>query len=325
MKTNPFKDYFYFIKSDRNAIVAVGCVAVFCVGVLVMVERRPSPQPIPEQSSPTRSLFPVMGRVTGVESEQDGLPSDGDVFIPHHFDPNTVDSMTLVGFGLKDWKVRNFLHYRAAGKVFRSAEDLGDTYGWTAEDVERVREYVSVGKEYENGKRLFGGTEKGQPGWNGRNEKIGRDGKGWERREDVPERASNKFRSLTKVDVNTADTALLRRVPGIGGKISEAIVTYRKKLGGFHSVEQLRELKIVSPELLEWFEVSSSPDIQRLNINKASFQALNSHPYISYEQTKALLQYIRLYGKVKDEQALVETGIFTKEDLERLRPYIAYE
>ena len=313
MKTNPFKDYFYFIKSDRKAIVAVGCVAVFCVGVLVMVERRPSPQPIPEQSSPTRSLSPVMGRVTGVESEQDGLPSDGDVFIPHHFDPNTVDSMTLVGFGLKEWKVRNFLHYRAAGKVFRSAEEMGKTHGWTEEDVEKVRGYVRVGKEY------------GKDGKNGRNEKIGRDGKGWERREDVPERASNKFRSLTKVDVNTADTALLRRVPGIGGKISEAIVTYRKKLGGFHSVEQLRELKIVSPELLEWFEVSSSPDIQRLNINKASFQALNSHPYISYEQTKALLQYIRLYGKVKDEQALVETGIFTKEDLERLRPYIAYE
>ena len=141
----------------------------------------------------------------------------------------------------------------------------------------------------------------------------------------MPERASNKFRALTKVDVNAADTALLRRVPGVGKKISEAIVEYRERLGGFYSVEQLRELKIVSPELLEWFEVSSSPNIQRLNINKASFQALNSHPYISYEQTKALLQYIRLYGKVKDEQALVETGIFTKEEVERLKPYLAFE
>jgi len=60
MKTNPFKDFFYFIKGDRKAIVAVGCVAVFCVGVLMVVERRSSPQPIPEQSSPTRSLSPVM-------------------------------------------------------------------------------------------------------------------------------------------------------------------------------------------------------------------------------------------------------------------------
>lgn len=302
MKTNPFKEFLYFSKGDRRAIVALGCIVVFAIGVLMVVDAWKGKE---------RDVKTEEEAAVDVEKKEER----GEV-VMKEFDPNTVDSLTLIGFGLKPWKVKNFLHYREAGKVFRSAEDLGDTYGWTEEDVEKVRGYVRVGKEY---------GKDGKDGKNGRNEKIGRDGKGWERREDVPERASNKFRSLTKVDVNTADTALLRRVPGIGGKISEAIVTYRKKLGGFYSVEQLRELKIVSPELLEWFEVSSSPDIQRLNINKASFQALNSHPYISYEQTKALLQYIRLYGKVKDEQALVETGIFTKEEVERLKPYLAFE
>ena len=148
------------------------------------------------------------------------------------------------------------------------------------------------------------------------------------RNEDEWERkvyTSNKFHVLTKVDVNEADTAMLRRIPGIGEKISEAIVRYRKRLGGFYSVEQLQEISIVSPELLEWFEVSSSPDIQRIDINHASFQKLNSHPYISYEQTKALLQYIRLYGNVKDEDVLLSTGIFTSEEMEKLRPYIVYE
>lgn len=294
MKSNPFKDFFYFIKSDRRAIVALGCVAVFAIGVLVLVD-----------AWKDKENGTIAKEKVSVEDEKDEERVE---VVMREFDPNTVDSLTLIGFGLKDWKVRNFLHYRAAGKVFRSAEEMGKTYGWTEEDVERVREYVRVGKEYEK-----------------------KDVKKWEMREKMEERedrqtyTSNKFQTLTKVDVNMADTALLRRVPGIGGKISEAIVTYRKKLGGFHSVEQLRELKIVSPELLEWFEVSSSPDIQRLNINKASFQVLNSHPYISYEQTKALLQYIRLYGKVKDEQALLETGLFTKEEVERLKPYLAFE
>ena len=294
MKSNPFKDFFYFIKSDRRAIVALGCIAVFAIGVLVVVD-----------AWKDKENGTIAKEKVSVEDEKDEERVE---VVMREFDPNTVDSLTLIGFGLKDWKVRNFLHYRAAGKVFRSAEEMGKTYGWTEEDVEKVRGYVRVGKEYEK-----------------------KDVKKWETREKMEERedrqtyTSNKFRSLTKVDVNTADTALLRRVPGIGGKISEAIVAYRKKLGGFYSVEQLRELKIVSPELLEWFEVSSSPDIQRLNINKASFQALNSHPYISYEQTKALLQYIRLYGKVKDEQALLETGLFTKEEVEKLKPYLAFE
>ena len=294
MKSNPFKDFVYFIKSDRRAIVALGCVAVFAIGVLLVVD-----------AWKDKENGTIAKEKVSVEDEKDEERVE---VVMREFDPNTVDSLTLIGFGLKAWKVKNFLHYRAAGKVFRSAEEMGKTYGWTEEDVERVRGYVRVGKEYEK-----------------------KDVKKWEMREKMKERedrqtyTSNKFQTLTKVDVNMADTALLRRVPGIGGKISEAIVAYRKKLGGFYSVEQLRELKIVSPELLEWFEVSSSPDIQRLNINKASFQALNSHPYISYEQTKALLQYIRLYGKVKDEQALVETGLFTKEEVERLKPYLAFE
>ncbi len=301
---NPFKDIFYFSMGDRRAIVALGCIAVFAVGVVMVVDAWK------EKEGNVKT-----GEKVAVDVEE--KEERGEV-VMRMFDPNTVDSLTLIGFGLKPWKVRNFLHYRAAGKVFRSAEEMGKTHGWTEEDVEKVREYVRVDEEYGKGKRLFGGTEKGQPGWEGRNEKYGKDGKRWD------DWKSNKFHTLTKVDVNTADTAMLRRIPGVGAKISEAIVRYREKLGGFYSVEQLREIKMVSPELLEWMEVSS-PNVQKIPVNEASFQALNSHPYISYEQTKALLQYIRLYGKVKDEQALLETGIFTKEDVERLKPYLVYE
>ena len=301
---NPFKEFLYFSMGDRRAIVALGCIAVFAVGVVMVVDAWKGK----EKDTKTEKKVAV-----DVEEKEER----GEVVL-QTFDPNTVDSLTLIGFGLKPWKVRNFLHYRKAGKVFRSAEEMGKTHGWTEEDVERVREYVRVEEEYGKGKRLFGGTEKGQPGWEGRNEKYGKDGKRWD------DWKSNKFHTLTKVDVNTADTAMLRRIPGVGAKISEAIVRYREKLGGFYSVEQLREIKMVSPELLEWMEVSS-PNVQKIPVNRASFQALNRHPYISYEQTKALLQYIRLYGRVKDEKALLETGIFTKDELERLRPYIAYE
>ena len=303
---NPFKDFLYFMKSDRRAIVALGCIAVFAIGVLMLVDAWKG------KEKETKAEEKV---TVNVEQKEER----GEVVL-RTFDPNIVDSLTLIGFGLKPWKVKNFLHYREAGKVFRSAEEMGDTYGWTAEDVERVASYVRVVEKYEKNGR----SEKNEK--YGKDENHWKDGKRWdERKDEKPERPSSKFQTLTKVDVNTADTALLRRIPGVGAKISEAIVKYRERLGGFHSVEQLREIKIVSPELLEWMEVSSFSDIQKIHLNKASFQALNSHPYISYEQTKALLQYIRLYGDVKDEKTLVETGIFTKEEVEKLKPYIAYE
>lgn len=291
---NPFKDIFYFSMGDRRAIVALGCIAVFVIGVLMVVDAWK------EKEGNVKT-----GEKVAVDVEE--KEERGEV-VMRMFDPNTVDSLTLIGFGLKPWKVKNFLHYRAAGKVFRSAEDIGDTYGWTAEDVQRLTPYVSVGTAYQKRKET--------PRFEERKE---------HKEEGAKPVETKKFHTLTKVDVNEADTAMLRRIPGIGEKISVAIVRYRQRLGGFHSVEQLREISIVSPELLEWFTVSSSAAVQKIHLNKASFQVLNSHPYISYEQTKALLQYIRLYGKVKDEETLLATGIFTKEALENLRPYIAYE
>lgn len=292
---NPLKGFFYFRKSDRKGIVALGCIAVFALGVLMVLDRMEEQK---EQSMDTPVFL----------EDYHKKPLSVSKKRLHVFDPNTVDSLTLVQLGVKPWKVKNFLHYRAAGKVFHSAEDIGDTYGWTAEDVQRLTPYVSVGTAYQKRKET--------PRFEERKE---------HKEEGAKPVETKKFHTLTKVDVNEADTAMLRRIPGIGEKISVAIVRYRQRLGGFHSVEQLREISIVSPELLEWFTISSSAAVQKIHLNKASFQVLNSHPYISYEQTKALLQYIRLYGKVKDEETLLATGIFTKEELEKLRPYIAYE
>lgn len=292
---NPLKGFFYFRKSDRKGIVALGCIAVFALGVLMVLDRMEEQK---EQSMDTPVFL----------EDYHKKPLSVSKKRLHVFDPNTVDSLTLIQFGIKPWKVKNFLHYRAAGKVFHSAEDIGDTYGWTAEDVQRLTPYVSVGTAYQKRKET--------PRFEERKE---------HKEEGAKPVETKKFQTLTKVDVNEADTAMLRRIPGIGEKISVAIVRYRQRLGGFHSVEQLREISIVSPELLEWFTVSSSAAVQKIHLNKASFQTLNNHPYISYEQTKALLQYIRLYGKVKDEETLLATGIFAKEEMEKLRPYIAYE
>ena len=51
-----------------------------------------------------------------------------------------------------------------------------------------------------------------------------------------------------------------------------------------------------------------------LNINRASFSVLNRHPYISYEQAKALVGYMRLYGRIGDERVLMATGIFSADE-----------
>jgi hypothetical protein len=294
-----FRDFLYYSKSDRWSIVLIAIVAVAVVGVLVV-------------------RAPKSGGVATVAAEPDSAEQTAPVAL-HEFDPNTVDSLSLIGFGLAPKQVQTFLRYRRAGAVFRTPESIAKVYGLTAEDVLRLQPYVRIALEYaERSKPVYYERETlrqksasgGSVSGNGAGHKL-----------NYPE----KFNRLTKVDPNTADTALLQRIPGVGTWISRNIVEQRERLGGYHSIEQLLEVKYFSPELLEWFEVDTlTAKIEKISVNIASFQQLNSHPYITYEQTRDLLRYIRLYGSIADIDALRRTGIFTEEQLLRLQPYLQF-
>ena len=47
---------------------------------------------------------------------------------------------------------------------------------------------------------------------------------------------------VTIVDLNKADTSILKRIPGIGSTLARMIVVYRQRLGGFYDVSQLQEV-----------------------------------------------------------------------------------
>jgi DNA uptake protein ComE-like DNA-binding protein len=294
-----FRDFLYYSNSDRRSIVIIALIAVVLVGVLVV-------------------SAPKSGGDAAVEAEADSTEQTQPVAL-HEFDPNTVDSLSLIGFGLAPKQVQTFLRYRRAGAVFRTPESIAKVYGLTAEDVSRLQPYVRIAPEY---------AERSKPVYYEREtvrQKSASDGSargnGAEQKLNYPE----KFDRLTKVDPNTADTALLQRIPGVGTWISRNIVEQRKRLGGFHAVEQLLEVKYFSPELLEWFEVDTlTAKIEKISINTASFQRLNSHPYIAYEQARDLLRYIRLYGHIADIDALRRTGIFAEDELARLQPYLQF-
>lgn len=345
MFRNPFKDFFYFTKADRRAVFAVGCIAVFCSGVACVVYSLEG-----DEAADADGDFVVEDGRLQQRRKWDGKNADGrDVAVArpsfHAFDPNEVDSLTLVSFGIRAYKVKNFLRYRAAGKVFLSAEDMGDTYGWTGDDVALVAPYVRIDKARWSGKRgrrVYGGESGNRWHGYGGMARLGvtedrgayrRGGSGGDGRMNGADEGGNvisnggggtKFDRLTVVDVNVADSATLRKIPGVGEKTCRAIIRYRERLGGLHDVRQLLEVSIVSSDLLRWFEVKDGCELRKLRINRDSFRVLNAHPYISYDQVKDLLNYIRLYGPIVDERALRATGIFSENEMEKLGPYIDY-
>ena len=318
-----FKNFFYDTRADRRAFAAIGCVIVFVIGVHCIMYTF-------GEDGHGESEDYKLAAVQGCYDVDDaGIESGKDVL--SFFDPNTVDSVSLAAFGIEGYKIRNMMRYRAAGKVFRSAEDMGRSYGWTKEDVAKVRDYVLIADNerkdmgYGDGGR---GSVKRKSEANVDNGLGGCDGRGDSDAgiaESAKVRRYGKFDHLVIVNVNEADSMTLCSIPGIGPGVSRAIIKFRDELGGVYDKKQLLEISIVSEDMLEWMDVGGNVQLRTLNINRASFSVLNKHPYINYEQAKALVSYKRLYGRIGDESALMATGIFSVDEVRKLRPYLRYE
>jgi DNA uptake protein ComE-like DNA-binding protein len=140
--------------------------------------------------------------------------------------------------------------------------------------------------------------------------------------------SQEKFSKGTIVELNQADTATLKKIPGIASTYANRIVKFRKLLGGFYSIEQLKEVYGMTDEryqaLQHWFSVDSL-QIVPLAVNWVDFKILNRHPYISYEQTKVLMQLRRQHKNRLEWVNIQLLEEFSVEDLVRVKPYLSFD
>lgn len=244
----------------------------------------------------------------------EGLSPSKETF---YFDPNTADSTQLLRLGLQPWQVRNIYRYRAKGGVYRKKEDFARLYGLTVKDYRRLEPYIRISEDYlpastsvGNARRtsFSSGTSFPSSTRNYKKDSL---------------RYPVKIREGEHVVLNTADTSMLRKVPGIGAYYAKEIVRYGKWLGGYVHVSQLDEIDNFPKEAKKYF-VITDPHPQKLSINKLTLQQLRRHPYINYYQAKAIVDYRRLHGDIKSLRDLRFSSDFTDEDIRRLEPYIAY-
>lgn len=139
---------------------------------------------------------------------------------------------------------------------------------------------------------------------------------------------TEKFTAGTIVELNSADTTTLKKVPGIGTAFANRIIKYRNLLGGFYSVTQLSEVYGIDEEkynsLTPWFTVDISL-VKRLNIHALPQDSLRKHPYINYQQAKAIHALIRQKKQLSGWENLQLLNEFTDHDKERLQHYLSFE
>ena len=131
----------------------------------------------------------------------------------------------------------------------------------------------------------------------------------------------------TILDLNHCDTTELQLLRGIGRYTALRIVQYREALGGYYSPEQLTDepfARLSLDTLLHHFTADSSAII-RLPVNTSSVNRLSAHPYLRFEQAKAIYTLRRKHVRLSSIEELRSLPEIPDSTLLRLAPYLSFE
>ena len=220
------------------------------------------------------------------------------------FDPNTVDSMTLLHLGFKPWQAKNMLKYRAKGGRYRKKEDMKKLYGMTDSMYVALEPYICI----QQNSIVIDST------------KV----------DTVSLDSLPKWRSIKKdtiLNLRTADTTELKLIRSIGSYRAKMIVRYREQLGGYVRVEQILEAKgmdkVIADSILSHFYIDSVV-VNKMPVNKMRPEVLQRHPYLNFEQAKAIYEYRRKHIRIKSAEELKKIKGLSPTDIEKISIYLDF-
>ena len=278
------------------------------------------------------------------------------------FDPNDIslDSLQLLGFSRK--QAQTILNYRNKGGKFRQKKDFAKMYVVDSAMYTSLAPYIllpdrypvkSAGEGNLVPKRAISGTKPVKDG-----DLVPKRAISGTKLADDENLVPNSSDSGTKpveeevfgqkvernrymCNLNTADSAALVRLYGIGGYYARKILQYRERLGGsFVSPRQLLEIDGFTQERYSRIEKSifvREEDIKGFSLLNAERSALERHPYIGPYAARGIVTYLRVKGRPAEDalssraeielsllKELVKERILTPENARKLEEYLLY-
>lgn len=135
-----------------------------------------------------------------------------------------------------------------------------------------------------------------------------------------------KLKEGETIELNSADTTMLKMIPGIGTGYANRIVKYRDLLGGYAFIGQLKEVWGMDDYLYEKITpyIKLQGSHKKININDAGFEELKKHPYISYKQAQIIVDIRERKGNIESIDRLALLEEFGEKDIKRLKPYLSF-
>lgn len=205
-----------------------------------------------------------------------------------NFDPNTIDEQGLLKIGFSPKVAKIFLNYRNKGGRFKTKEDVSKVFGVSPKLYQHIENHIFI-----NPKNM------------------------------VSPAVSKPSFENTIIDINKANVAQLKSLYGIGNYYAQKIVETREKIGSYINVEQFRFVCRMPDSTFDKMKsrITLTPSvIKKININKASKEDLESHPFIAKWQVEDILKNRPIYG----EADLLELYTFKNPKYRNAMPYFDY-
>lgn len=213
------------------------------------------------------------------------------------FNINTADAATFKRLGLTDRSIAGLLRFRSKGGKVRNEADFDKLFSLSDLEKQRLRPWVRFTDEMQ---------------------------------ESLPAEADVQMSkkvaapAFVRVDINQADSIQLLAIPGIGPAFASRIVRYRERLGGFTSLDQLREVFGIDSQRYDalWPLVElGNGEPQKISLCDASEEILAAHPYIGKVLARRWVAYRNQRGCKGCADFQKQPGV-DAERWSRLLPYL---
>lgn len=293
-----FKDYFTYSKKERSGILALFILMLLSIFSYFILDFINFSQPNYDYSKYKKEIdefekgqeITKKDKIAYQKSSNKKLNNQ----VLFQFNPNTISQDSLLLLGVYPNISQRIVKYRDAGGLFKSPNDLMKIYGFNEKLYKRLEPFIIIPESKTNTEVSY------------------------------DERIDKK----TLINLNTADTNQLKSLTGIGSKLSNRIIQYRNKLGGFHSKDQLGEIYGLKEEVILSIQNQITVDqtYLKININQVSAAELKNHPYIkTWNQANAIVNYREKHGNYSTVNDLLKTDLVDADLCRKIAPYLVFE
>ena len=226
---------------------------------------------------------------------------EGDSLVIYPFNPNFISDYKGYSLGMSIEEIDRLQGFRAQNKYVNSKEEFQKVTRVSDSLLNKISPYFKF------------------PEWaKGQGQSL--------KKANLTDNSDTPFIHSIK-DLNQVTIQELKNIQGIGEVLSERIIKFRDRLGGFLLDDQLNDVYGLEPDViervLERYRVLKEPVIKKININTASAQELSKIGYISRSVAEGIIRFREEHGEITSFEELSRIENFPADRIDRFPLYLS--